>query len=134
MSYHVICRGKALTVAAYTELTPEWQVRCSATDFLHEQSLDKNTASSCAGYLAIFTSLADMGWKGVTSAMTHEANKEEAIREFIKGSLRLLYFVDGDLIILTNGYVKKGQKADTRAVAEAVRIKSNYFKSKGKVK
>lgn len=131
MSYSVLTKGKFL-VAAYSDISEDWQTTCPALEFLHTMAKDANYSSSAKKYRALFQHYAVHGGPGMTTEMFHEADKQEAILEFIKGSLRVLCFVDGNIAILTNGYIKKGQKADTQAVAQAVRAKQKYFNDKGK--
>jgi hypothetical protein len=86
---------------------------------------------SAAGMWALFDRYADDGRKRLTTAVFHEANKQEEIWEFIKGRLRLFCFLDeGALVILTHGAVKKTQKADKSEVREAVHMKRAYFEAK----
>ncbi len=126
MTYHVLVKLK-FTVAAMLLLSDDWTTQCDALSFLHEASQNKNTASSCKGYHAVFARLAEHGPSGLTSALMHEANKEEAIYELIKGDLRLFCFIDREMIVLTNGYLKKGQKVDKTEVARAIKIKKAYY-------
>jgi hypothetical protein len=126
MTYHVLEKSK-FTVAAILSLADDWTTQCDALSFLHAASQNKNTASSCKGYHAVFARLAEHGPSGLTSALMHEVNKEEAIYELIKGDLRLFCFIQGEMIFLANGYIKKSQKADKTEVARAIKIKKAYY-------
>jgi phage-related protein len=46
-------------------------------------------------------------------------------------SIRLLCFLDnGNLVVLTNGFIKKTQKTPKKEIARAERMKEEYFKLK----
>jgi hypothetical protein len=129
MSYHVIVKGRRCTVAALDFIQDDWTSTCPALSFLQGSFDDKTTSAACKGYRALFQLLADEGPAGLTPAMMHEANKPNAIMELIKGRLRLLCFIEGDTIFLTNGYLKSTQKADTQEVAKAIKAKDKYFEN-----
>lgn len=127
MSYHVLVKNK-FTVAAIEVIAEDWSTSCPALTFLKKSFDDANTMSSCKGYRALFELLAQQGPAGLTSSMMHEVNKNNAIMELIKGRLRLLFFVEKDIIYLTNGYLKSTQKADAAEVAKAVKAKNDHQK------
>ena len=107
---------------------------CPVLDFLHTQP--KETAKSALGFKSLFQRYAKDGKAGLTTSSFHPANKEEGIWEFIKGRLRIFCFVDNknNLIILSHGILKKGQKADPTEVACAVRNKKKYYEAAKKNK
>lgn len=129
MTYHVLESGKFI-VAALESLAEDFTPHCDALEFLKSCYHNKGTTASCNGFKAVFKRYAEHGPSGLTSAMLHEANKEESIQEFIKGDLRLLCFIDRNTIYLTNGYVKKSQKADKTEVARAIQARKKFFADK----
>lgn len=128
MSYHVIVKHN-FTVAALDDISEDWATHCPVLQFLQDAQKDTTTASSCKGYRALFLHYAQNGPAGLTTSMMHEANKQDAIMELIKGRLRILCFIEGDTIYLTNGYLKSTKKADTAEVARAVRAKEKFLES-----
>ena len=126
MTYHVLAKGK-FTVAALFSVTEDFSTTSPSLTFLHEMCQNKNTSSSCKGFWAVFARLAELG-PPLTSALMHEVNKENAIQELIKGDLRLLCFIEKDTIYLTNGYVKKSQKANPAEVTKAIAAKKLYLR------
>lgn len=128
MPYHVIVKH-AYTVAAIEVLSDDWTTDCPVLKLLEAAYRDSNTASSCKGFRTIFELLARQGPAGLTSAMMHEANKQNGIMELIKGRLRLLCFIEKDTIFLTNGYLKASQKANSAEVAKAIRAKNQHMES-----
>lgn len=127
MSYHVLIKKK-YTVACIESIGENWTTNCPGLDFLAKAHSDANTRKSCNGYSAMFNHIAEHGPSSLTSAMSHEANKENSIMELIKGSLRLLYFTEGDTIYITNGYLKSSQKAPASEVARAINARNAFYK------
>ena len=81
--------------------------------------------------LAMFEVFANKGHKALSSRQFHLSNKPNKIYQFSSGDLRVHCFaVDGDLIVLACGVLKKGQKADKSAVETAKRLKK-LIKSEG---
>jgi hypothetical protein len=127
MSYHVIVPGRKYTVAALEVIGDDWVSNCPALTFLQDSYSDKTTSSACTGYRALMQLLGDEGPAALTSAMLHEADKPNAILELIKGRLRLLCFIEGNMVFLTNGYLKASQKADAQELAKAVKARNKYL-------
>lgn len=98
-----------------------------ALDFLLQG--DSNTEASRLGLLDMLQRVAELGFQGVPTKWTHEANKKEQIYEFVKGDLRLFYFKgEGrQIAVCTGGTLKKGQKADKAKVAQASLLKEAYW-------
>jgi len=96
--------------------------------FLAEQP--KETSKSAKGVRSLFKRYASLGRNGLTASLFHEVDKNDKIWEFIKGKLRILCFIDGRKIILTNGYIKKTPKVAQSAVKKAVSVRANYHKAK----
>jgi hypothetical protein len=126
MAYHVLVKGK-FTVAALETLDEAWETDSPALSFLQQMYFDKNTRASCNGYNAMFRIIAEQGPRGLTPEMMHEADKPNSIRELIKGRLRIFCFLDGDILFLTNGYLKASQKVDQKEVAKSIKAKNAYF-------
>jgi len=126
MSYHVLDQD-GHRVCALTQVGDDWSVRCAVVDFLKEMSANKSYRSSSRGLAVVFNRYAKNGRHGVTQEMFHEADKKDAIWEFIKGDLRVLCFMVGSDVFLTNGYIKKSQKADPTEVNRAINAKKLYL-------
>jgi len=101
--------------------------RCPAEFFLRIGP--SHQAAHRRGLMVFLDRAADGGLSQFSSEIVHLVNQEEGIYEFIKGSLRLLFFKgEGrDLVICAGGYIKKGQKADPMEVAQAIRMKRDYL-------
>lgn len=127
MSYHVI-REKKYRVAALSSIDASFQSNSPALEFLYQQNLNAVYQVACKGLVALFDRFAEMGPTGLSSANTHEANKNEAILEFIKGDLRILYFIEKNTAYLTHGYIKKSQKTPASEISKAVALKNNFKK------
>lgn len=127
MPYHVLVRKK-YTVACLESIGDDWSTSCPGLEFLAAAHADANTSGSCNGYRAMFELIAESGPSSLTSSMSHEADKSNAILELIKGRLRLLYFVERDTIYITNGYLKSTKKAETAEVKRAVNAKNAFYK------
>jgi hypothetical protein len=127
MSYHVLFPG-AYRICALTKVGDTWEVTCPAVEFLQQQAAIKSYSSMCKGFAVIFGRYAMGGRQAITAEMFHEVDKPNGIWQFIKGDLRLLCFVEKNDVFITDGYVKKSQKADRSEVARAVAAKNNYFK------
>jgi len=124
--YYVLSKGR-FTVAAIAWATEGWRVSCPAIEFLKVASDNPSTAASGKAYCTMFERLAEQGPACLSSAMLHEVSKAESVFQLIKGDLRLLCFIDGATLYLTNGYVKKTQKADRGEVAKAIRARKEFF-------
>lgn len=92
---------------------------------------------SVDGMLALIQRAATLplGPRGLTRDQCHAANTAEpdqTIWQFIKGDLRVFFFMDGTdrIVVCACGVLKKGQKADRGKVAEAQRVKSGYEMAK----
>lgn len=103
---------------------------CPAEDFLAHG--ERQTQASRTGLLKMLQLAADQGLSGMPAAWSHEASKQDGIRQFIKGDLRLFFFegMDGEIAVCTGGVRKSGQKADKAAVARAADLKKAYFQAK----
>jgi hypothetical protein len=126
MSYYVLAKD-AFTVAALVDTADEWRITCPILEFLHASSMNRGTAASCRGFKAILGRYAENGPSSLTSAMMHETNKANSILELIKVDLRLLGFIEGGTLYLTNGYLKKAQKADVAEVVKAIKAKNEFL-------
>ena len=103
--------------------------------FLSEQ--ETQYQGSVDGMLALIQRAATLrlGPRGLTRDQCHPANTAEpdqTIWQFIKGDLRIFFFMDGAdrIVVCACGALKKGQKADRGKVAEAQRAKSDYETAK----
>lgn len=78
----------------------------------------------------MFNEVAAHGFVNITDATSHLVDKDEHIYEFVKGDFRFYYFKDGGkVIICTECLRKKGQKANSSAVARSIAFKSEYKRS-----
>lgn len=97
--------------------------------FLHDASTQ--WPAHAKGCYALFDRYAEYGRQGMMADWFHEADKQCEIWQFKKGRLRVYCFLDeGDLIILTHGSIKKSQKADSKQVEKAVKLKIQYEQDK----
>lgn len=90
-------------------------------------------AGKVRGAMSLFKTYAEHGKGrpyGVTNDQMHHAHYDPEILEFIKGDIRVFCFQDGNRLILTNAGLKKGQKADDKDVARAIRVREQYFTAK----
>lgn len=126
MSYHVLVMGK-YQVAALEALREDFTAHCEVYSFLKCCFDDKNFNANARGIWALINRYAEHGPRGLTSDMMHEANKNDAIQELIKGRIRVLGFIENGTLYLTNGYIKKSQAADKQEVARAVRARSDFL-------
>lgn len=74
------------------------------------------------GLLVLLERVADVGLNGLSPKQSHLVDQAHGIYEFIKGDLRLLYFKGEGraIVVCTAGVVKKGQKADRKAVSASI--------------
>ena len=100
---------------------------CDARDFLMD--LPEQYQASSAGIFVLLQTVSSEGLAGLSDKQSHYVNKDEKIYEFIKGKLRLLYFIGkgNQLVICVCGYIKKTQKADSQMVNKAIRCRNEYF-------
>ena len=97
-----------------------------ARDFLQYSPADLQ--GSARGMWALLDRYAEGGRQKLTAELFHEANREAAIWEFVKGRLRLYCFIDdGAVVILTHGAIKKSQKAARSDIARAVGLRNEYL-------
>lgn len=103
---------------------------CPALRFVTME--DKQYGASRKGLLVLLERAAQEGLSVFPPQLLHQADSQNGIYEFIKGDLRLLFFKGfaGELVVCTDGYVKKDQKADAQEVAKAVRLKREYDAAK----
>lgn len=123
---YVVFAGR-YSVSAFTE-ERDLTLVCPTLQFLKEQHA--TVPGHVRGMKALFERYAKGGRTKLTIDLLHHADYNDDIYEFIKGDLRVFSFFDETSIILTNGGLKKGKKANPHDVAEAVRCKNLYFKWK----
>lgn len=101
-------------------------------DFIKNQPAQYR--KSAKGLPALFKRYADNGREQLTLDNFHEANKQEKIWEFIKGSLRIYCFIDeGDrIVLLSHGIVKKAKAAKRADINRAVSLRDDYLNAKAK--
>lgn len=115
------------TVAAIAD-TAGGTLSSPVLDFLEQ--LPGDLQASAAGFGPLFERYAQLGRRGVTTANFHEANKEEGIWEFIKGRIRIYCFKDPSkksLVLLTNGAIKKTQRAHRADIKAAIKARDEYL-------
>ena len=124
MRVKVLASGAACDVVAVMEGDS-----CPAEDFLAKGDL--STESYREGLYEMLVHVSRMGIEMVPQAWKHEANKQEAIYEFIKGPLRLFFFKGAgrQVAVCTSGVRKKGNKTDKGAVAKAAALRVGYEKA-----
>jgi len=102
---------------------------CEAEAFIADG--ESSYESSREGLVVLLDRVASSGLQALSSKHYHKANTNDryTVYEFIKGDLRLFFFKGsgGVLIVCTTGVIKKGQRADKRAVSEAVELQKNYL-------
>lgn len=99
---------------------------CSAETFITEG--ETAYEASRDGLADLLDRVASSGLSNLSSKQTHEVDKQHKIYEFIKGKLRLFYFKgQGDTVVVcTTGVLKQSQRADKKAVAEAIKCQKAY--------
>jgi hypothetical protein len=120
----VILKRKSYTVAAY--IKEDGDV-IQALDEL--KGLGAKYSGSAKGVASLFKLYAEHGRLrpyGLTKEQMHHANYDPDIFEFIKGDVRVFCFIDGNMAVLTNSGLKKGQKANKKDVAKAIKIYRQY--------
>lgn len=124
----IILQRNRYTVAAYIS---DDGGSIQALDELRE--LGSRYNGSAKGIVSLFKIYAENGRLrpyGLTKEQMHHANYDPDIFEFIKGDVRVFCFIDGNMIVLTNSGLKKGQKANKKDVAKALKIFRQYEKDR----
>lgn len=116
-------------VLMYSRIRDDFSCEIPVLEFLREHANIGDQKASVSGLKKLFERYAENGSSALTTDLFHEADKTEKIFEFIKGRIRVLCFKDENKIILTNGLVKKTQKASTQDVAIAIAAKKEYFQN-----
>lgn len=103
------------------------RVECEVLQFLSGQ--EARNQAHARGMRVLFQRYARGGRRLLTIDLLHHADQNEGILEFRKGGLRVFCFEDADrrLIVLTTGCIKKGNKADKKAVGKAIALKKEYL-------
>lgn len=119
MKREILADGKFKVVAVSRD------GECPALDFLTDQRSYADTRSLL---LKMLKEVAERGFGHIPAGWCHEVDKRNGIYEFIKGDLRLFYFKgkNGEIAVCTGGVVKKGQKVNKAAVADAIKWKDEY--------
>lgn len=120
-------RTKVLVQDAYRIVGIMDGDECPAEDFLLNG--ESSTAAARVGLLTMLEHIASCGLQHAPPSWFHEANKEDAIYEFIKGPLRLFFFkgLNGDIAVCTSGIRKQGKKADKASVSRAASLRAAYL-------
>jgi len=102
---------------------------CPAEDFL--KNGEKSTYASRIGLERFLEHIAANGLQKMPAAWSHEVDKPNGIYEISKGRLRLFYFRGHgeQIVVCTDGIMKKGPKVDKQSVARAVDYKNQYFQA-----
>ncbi|SPF42639.1 conserved hypothetical protein [Syntrophobacter sp. SbD1] len=112
----VVARGKKFTIC-------EIELNGSSTLKEFTQTL---TGDQVAGTIAIVRYIADNGTPENTSKFNYEGEQIWAIKY---DQVRIYCFFDaGCLLILTNGVIKKGQKADPNDLKRAKKLRKAYLR------
>ena len=96
-------------------------------DFLKEQS--RTSGADVRKMRTLLKRYAEGGLRKLSGEVFHKADKDNAWR-FSSGQLRLYGFIDGNIIILTHGTLKKTQKTDVRDKETIKKERENYFKER----
>lgn len=90
--------------------------------------LEHQYSSTAKGFKSLFERYARSGRRELTTALFHEADKSQGIWEFVKGSLRVYCMLDGDgnVLLLSHGIIKKGQKAKKSDIERAIALRDRY--------
>lgn len=127
----IIIERKGFTVAAYIQEAGDGNESLPAmNDLIKLGSKYQGSAKGVASLYKIFAEHGRLRPHGVTKEQMHHANYDPDIFEFIKGDVRVFCFLDGNMVILTNAGLKKGQKANPKDVAKAEKVYRQYFKDK----
>jgi hypothetical protein len=119
-------------------ITPRFKVlavangdKCAAHDFIFIGQ--KSTESTRDGLLVYLERMSELGFCEDTQALYKIARKDKDgnIFEFKKGDLRLFFFkgVGVEIIICTDGVMKKTNKADKHQVDRAMKLRDEYFEA-----
>jgi phage-related protein len=101
---------------------------CQLLDFFN--SIGSNLQKDRDRMLALFELAAQKSPLRNTE-ISHQIR--DGIFEFIQGRLRVLWFYDeGEMILCTNGFIKKTQKTPKAEIDLAVSSKEKYFQMKKK--
>jgi len=95
------------------------------------RSLNKKYGGSLRRLLAIIDQISGNpnGPRLLPMDMSHEANKENSIYEFIAGDLRLLWFYsehEKKVIICSCQHVKSGRKVNKQEINRIINLKKTY--------
>ena len=65
------------------------------------------------------------------TTVSHQLDESCRIYEFVKGDIRLAYFYDEETtIILSHGFIKRGQKTPKSEIARARKAATAYLRDK----
>lgn len=93
--------------------------------------VESNMKAHAKKLKVFFERYATAGRSKLTKEAFHEADRELGIWEFRSGQLRAFCFFDnGSLIVVSHVSLKKTQRADTRDVEKAARLKHRYILAK----
>lgn len=101
---------------------------CELLDWLAQNRADGNYKSSADGLLAIFQHVAENGIQDLSDKLSHQIDSKNKLYEFIKGKLRVIYFVEtGKIIVCTHGFNKtQSQTIPKPEKDKAIKLKSTY--------
>jgi phage-related protein len=101
---------------------------CELLDWLGKNQADANFRSSAVGLIALFEHVAENGIQDLSDKLSHQIDAKYKLYEFIKGKLRVIYFVDADkIIVCTHGFNKtQVQKTPDSERDKAIKLKSTY--------
>lgn len=114
------------TVTAAQERTNQGNYHCPLTESIN--ALGANYDKSVDGLLSLLEKFSKHGTRILNDELCHEVDSENKIFEFIKGSLRLLWFygAGNKIIICSHVFIKKGQKTPAAQKNAAIELKNKY--------
>jgi phage-related protein len=117
-------RKKNWTVCAIADANGN----CELEAWLSSNRANSSYKSSVVGMLALFEHVADYGIQHLSDKLSHQIDANNKLYEFIKGKLRVIYFVDaGKIIVCTHGFNKtQSQKLPKAESEKAIRLKGMY--------
>lgn len=93
------------------------------------QYMTGNYRKSAAALVGLIDRCAEHGPRSLPPTLSHECG--QGIRQFIKGDLRLLYFIaDDSIVVCSHMFLKKRQKTPSGEVDRAVRLRDRYESAK----
>jgi crotonobetainyl-CoA:carnitine CoA-transferase CaiB-like acyl-CoA transferase len=127
-----LAAGRSGAIRIVAEISKNGRETALEVEFAEISSQGRATHAAAAGMVALFDTVVELG-RVKASRYYHEANKNESVYEFRKGTIRVYFFFaanDGELVVCSHSITKDQRKARKADIDKVVAFRNRYLAAK----